>query len=487
MVSPSESEEGGGQENTAVRQGFPCLRIAFLLLVIIFGIAILSPLRGVLLDEARGLVREWRVPEAMIVENEERVFNSVQESLPDVVESAVVESVNEVPSSMPEEVETEEVIAVPIVPAVSSGGDVRKLARGVELKTHVEIIPGKRAALERKKDSSFSASYRLTVTLPEPAKTIDELEAVNPNLSKLLPGLTSMMNGAKVSHFYHTLYKNKVERLKRNATNLAELTTRHNFFDCETILTMKDASSGRKVLLMQGDMDVVSDGSDGDRMEKMPDEIVNSTHYQPFTSYGWKKRTKKPNPMIEGWKKRVANADSEIAQDSTTEARRSWLVNRKKMLLRGIEDMTHRSFLIAEHDPFIVLPVNMLTDSRDPYAGRAGDYAVVIYGDKIYPAIVGDGGPTFKVGEASLRMAKRLNPSASSYSRPVSDLTVTYLVFSNSRDKVKQPPNYEAWRERCGELIGEIGGLGDAEELESWVDHLAPAVLEQAESREEGE
>lgn len=141
------------------------------------------------------------------------------------------------------------------------------------------------------------------------------------------------------------------------------------------------------------------------------------------------------------------------------------------MLKRGIADLKGRSFLIAEYDPFIVIPVPLLT-SDDPYAPKVGDYAVVVYGEKIYPAIVGDGGPSFKVGEGSLRMARELNPKSSSYSRPVSDLKVSYVVFPKSRNAKKGPPDYEKWRQRCHELVGEIGGLGSGFQLHAWQDLL---------------
>src|SRR5690606_29762817 len=221
-------------------------------------------------------------------------------------------------------------------------------------------------------------------------------------------------------------------------------------YDCETILNLRHPASGRRVFLLQAEMDVVSDGSDGDRLATMPDEIVNSTHYQPFTSYGWPKKTRVPNPMVAGWEKRIGNANRELADPATTAERKTWLRNRIAYLKRGIADMKGRSFLIAEYDPFIVIPVNLLT-AGDPFAPKAGDYAVVVHGRKLYPAIVGDGGPTFKVGEASLRMAKEINPRASPYSRPESDLVVTYLVFPGTRDERRGPPDYERWRARCGE------------------------------------
>ena len=178
--------------------------------------------------------------------------------------------------------------------------------------------------------------------------------------------------------------------------------------------------------------------------------------------------------MVAGWERRIGNANRELAESGTTAERKTWLRNRIKYLKRGIEDMKYRSFLIAEYDPFIVIPVNLIKASGDPYAPKPGDYAVVVYGDKLYPSIVGDGGPTFKVGEASLRMAKQLNKNASPYSRPVSDLTVTYVVFPGSREKKKGPPDYDKWRDECGKLIDEIGGLGNGSELFRW-ENLLPA------------
>lgn len=105
--------------------------------------------------------------------------------------------------------------------------------------------------------------------------------------------------------------------------------------------------------------------------------------------------------MIAGWEKRIVTAEAELALPATTAARKAWLKERISYLKRGIADMQARSFLVAEYDPFIVIPVHILTASNDPYAPRIGDYAVVIHNQKLYPAIVGDGGPTYKAGEAS--------------------------------------------------------------------------------------
>lgn len=346
--------------------------------------------------------------------------------------------------------------------------DVRKLRSGIPFKTEVIIGKGGIASKERVNDTSYTASYQLSLRLPAPAKTLAELEKSNAELSKILPGLSALVAKAEVSSWFAKIYENKADRIRKDANLLSELLTKHNLYDCETILHLK-SEAGRKVFFLQGDMDVVSDGSDGDRLPTMPSEIVNSPYYQPFTSYGWPKKTAVPNPMIAGIETRIAGAQKEISASATTASRKTWLRERVTTLRREIDDLKARSFLIADYDPFIVIPVNILTSS-DAYAPNVGDYAVVIYGKTLYPCIVGDGGPTFKVGEASLRMAKEINPKASSYSRPVSDLKVSYVVFPGSREAVKSAPDYEKWRQRCAELLGEIGGIGAGYSLHSWTD-----------------
>jgi Fungal chitosanase of glycosyl hydrolase group 75 len=339
--------------------------------------------------------------------------------------------------------------------------DVRLLRSGIPFKSEVKIEKGGIASKERVSESSYAATYRLSLRVPVPAKTLSELEASSPGLSKMLPGLPALIEKAEVSPWFTKLYANKTERVRRDA---------HTLNDCETILQMR-GTNGRKVFFLQAEMDVVSDGSDGDRLAKMPDEIVNSTYYQPFTSYGWPKKTSTPNPMVAGWEARVAAAQKELAAAATTAARKTWLRERIQYLKRGIDDLKSRSFLIADYDPFVVVPVDVLA-SNDEFSPNVGDYAVVAYGEKLYPAIVGDGGPAFKVGEGSLRLAKELNPRSSSYSRPVSDLKVSYVVFPGSRETERTPPDYDKWRQRCFELLGEIGGVGDGYPLHQWQDLL---------------
>jgi Fungal chitosanase of glycosyl hydrolase group 75 len=82
----------------------------------------------------------------------------------------------------------------------------------------------------------------------------------------------------------------------------------------------------------------------------------------------------------------------------------------------------------------------------------------VVAGNGIYPAIVGDAGPPDKVGEASLRIAKEINPIATPNNRPVSDLKVTYLIFPGTAETPFGPPDLEKMYARCEALVKEIGG-----------------------------
>jgi hypothetical protein len=355
--------------------------------------------------------------------------------------------------------------------SATTGGDVRKLRSGIPFKTEVKIDKGAFASKERITDDSYTAEFTLHVRLPSPAKSLPELESSNPKLGAILPGLGPMLEKAEISGWYWKLYDDKTARLKRDATALNELLTKHNLYDCETILNLR-AGNGRKVFLLQAEMDVVADGSDGDRLPAMPEEIVNSPNYQPFTSYGWPKRGTTPNPMVAGWERRISAGEKELANRATPADRKKWLKDRLNFLKRGVADLKSRSFLIAEYDPFIVIPVNILAAANDPFAPKVGDFAVVVHGDRVLPAVVGDGGPTFKVGEASLRIARELNSKATPYNRPVSDLKVTYLVFPGTRDSERTPPDYGAWRGKCETLLQEIGGLGTGYSLHTWVDLL---------------
>lgn len=449
-------------------KGFPWVGAAFFVLVAgLVGLAF----TGFPGKVKRGLKEVFGKSEAVEPIDQEEMVRRAEAVAQGNAEARYEGKIAELRKSLDEARKQLEEATKPVVPEEIELGtvtDVRKLRSGIPFKTEVTIGKGGIASRERVDETSYTVTYQLSLRLPTAAKTIAELEATSPELSKMLPGVPALLDKATVSGWFNKLYQNKTVRVRRDANSLNELLTKHNIYDCETILHL-ESPGGRKVFFMQAEMDVVSDGSDGDRLPVMPEEIVNSTHYQPFTSYGWPKQTSTPNPMVAGWEERIKAGERELALATTTAARKSWLRERIAYLKRGVADLKGRSFLVAEYDPFVVVPVDILT-SKDPFAPKAGDYAVVAYGKKLYPAIVGDGGPTFKVGESSLRMAREINPDASPYSRPVSDLKVSYLIFPGSRDERKGPPDYQKWRERCAALIGEIGGIGEGYELHEWQD-----------------
>ena len=422
----------------------------------------------------RGLKEIFAPEPVVITADEEDIRRQIESRLRAEMEEQLDREIEAMKMAAAEKEAAEAADAMKPEPAIEltpdSVTDVRKLRSGIPFKSEVKFDKGGIASVERVDDDSYTAFYQLSLRVPTPAKTMAELEKTSPDLAKILPGLPALIGKAEVSPWFHKLYENKVARIRRDAHSLNELLTKHNVYDCETILNLR-TPAGRPVFFMQAEMDVVSDGSDGDRLPVMPDAIVNSTHYQPFTSYGWKKSGPTPNPMVAGWEKRLAGGERELADPATTAERKAWLRDRITYLKRGIDDLKARSFLIAEYDPFIVIPVNLLT-SRATFAPKVGDYAVVVHEGKIYPGIVGDGGPTFKVGEASLRMAREINEISSPYSRPVSDLKVSYLVFPGSRNPERGPPDFVQWRDRCAELLGEIGGLGEGFKLHVWEDLL---------------
>ncbi|MDC0263316.1 glycoside hydrolase family 75 protein, partial [bacterium] len=298
-------------------------------------------------------------------------------------------------------------------------------------------------------------------------------------LPKILNDFDKLVESAEVSPFYHHLYELKTQRIQQKVTRIDQLLSRHNLYDTETVLQIKHPESGQKLLLVQGEMDVVSDGSDGDRWPELDDYITMSQYYQPFTSYGWGKRTSNPNPLLARWKENLKKYEEEFAIEGLSIERNRFLRQQIETLGPEIADMEARSYLIAEADPFFVLPLSFLGRRDENEFGPAiGDYGVIIYENQIFPVIAGDAGPSWKFGEASLRVAKTLNEKASPYNRPVSDLKVTYLIFPGSADETKGPPDLEAWHAKCSELLNGVGGISENYQLHQWEDLIAKKKAE---------
>src|SRR5262249_41658813 len=151
------------------------------------------------------------------------------------------------------------------------------------------------ATTERVDPESYVLDLKLAARVPTPNKTIEELAKVSPKLPELLPGLTTMLGSDPVSPLYAQLYDTKVRMLRENLVRLDLELSRHNFFDCQTILQLQHQQTHRRALLLQADMDVDCDGSDSDRM---PIGAGAPTNFKPFTSYKWTKKSDAPNPYL---------------------------------------------------------------------------------------------------------------------------------------------------------------------------------------------
>lgn len=359
--------------------------------------------------------------------------------------------------------------------------DVAKLWSDIPVRTEMVTTQGDTAVKERARDTSYEIEMKVKLTVPKPNESAAELAAINAHLPKMLKDFDTLVEAAVVSPFYHHLYSLKTERIQQNVTRIDELLSRHNLYDLETILQAKHPGTGRKLLLAQGEMDTVSDGSDGDRWPELDDYISMSQHYQPSTSYGWTKRTTTPNPLLSRFETKLEEYEKEFAIPGLSIERNRFLRAQIDDCKLRVADLKARSFLIAEADPFIVVPLSLLGRRDENEFGPAiGDYAVVVHDDRLYPAIAGDAGPSWKFGEASLRIARQINEKASPYNRPVSDLTVTYLIFPGSAEETKEPPDLEKWHQKCSALLAEIGGLGEGYSLHRWEDLIAKRRAEAA-------
>lgn len=340
---------------------------------------------------------------------------------------------------------------------------VSALARGLNLHSSLTFRSGTTASQDRLQKTAYLIKLGAELLLPHAAEGRELLHA-NPDLPAVLPAFDSLMRQARVSPWFHALYLHKQNHVRKSLSTLSQPLDRHNFYDTDTILELTAPDSGRRVLWMQADMDIVSDGSDGDRLPDMPEKVRKSDHYQATTSYRWKKRTKTPNPLLARWEARLASLRKAASKDNAAidHARRTVL------------DLKKYSYLLAQYDPFIVIPLTFKEGTNDTYRPQPGDYAVVIVGKRVVPAIVGDYGPRFKTGEASLRLGKLINEKADVYSRPVSTLGASYIIFPHTAEAEPGPIDYTRLNTRCRELLAELGGLGAEAEFIETQDQLAP-------------
>ena len=353
----------------------------------------------------------------------------------------------------------------PKPPVITGKLDTARLFSGITVHAAVDPTPGGAASDERADPQSYVLELKLHARVPAPNTTIEELAKVSPDLPRLLPGLGAMLTPESVSPFFKELYDTKLRNLRENLVRLDQLLSRHNFYDCQTVLQLRHPETKRRAVLLQADMDVDADGSDSDRL---PAGSGLSANFKPVTSYRWPKKSQIPNSYLGPAEERLKRYETELALKTTAPERKRELKSGIASVRDEIETLKKYSFLIGATDPYIVLPMGL--GKAD--GGKVGDYALVIFGDRIFPALVGDIGPSDKAGEASLRIAKEINNVATPNNRPVSDLKVTYLIFPDTGEKPWGPPDLEKIQARCEALVKEIGGAGVP--LHHWENIIPP-------------
>jgi hypothetical protein len=341
--------------------------------------------------------------------------------------------------------------------------DTARLFNGITLQSSIVATPADATSLALEADAdSYTLNLELHLRVPKPATTWSELLAATPELEELLPHLDQLLTNATPSPDFASLFDHKEKRLKANLNELQRLLPLDTLYDCQTILNFHNPASSRSVLFIQALMNVNADGSDGDR--NLPPEKP-SDYYQPQTNYRWRKLTSHPNPHLLETEERLAASKEKLCSQTLKPLEKAALLSSETEAKATLEELKSFSFLDGSADPFIVLPSFMISGGEGK--PQIGDYAVVIAGGTLYPAIVGDKGPNFKMGEASLRICKEINENATADSRPVDHPKVVYLVFPGTAEKPFGPPDYHHLTERCHELWKEFGG-SEAAEWQEW-------------------
>src|SRR4029077_1926223 len=187
--------------------------------------------------------------------------------------------------------------------------DIAQLFNGITVCSKLETPKSEQpASVERNEEDSYQVQIVLSARLPRPDSTLEDLAKNDPKLPEVLGKLWRLMDTAQVSHYFDQLYRNKINYLRERLNRFDLILSRHNFYDCETILELRDPDSGRKALLIQSDMDLNSDGSDGDRNFAVD---ATSPTFQPQTSYRWPKLTNRPNPCLPLYETNIANFKTE--------------------------------------------------------------------------------------------------------------------------------------------------------------------------------
>ena len=318
----------------------------------------------------------------------------------------------------------------------------------------------------------------ISIKRPEAVSDFGTLRELNPKLSTALADIESLVERGTVSSRFRLLFDEKAKHIKRQKT--LDALSNYNYYDCATIMDLVHPETGRKALLIQAGMDVVTDGSDPDRAGDLADYhgALSSNWFQPYTGYVWG-RAKNKNPFGSYYDDRISEL---VGLKAEVDERNKELPIRAFRMVSELyqEEINHLSrvkkdnswglrnnprSVVAALDPIIVLPRNWFGKSASI---SHGDYALVIYGDRVFPTMVAEAGPTYKIGEASLRLAREINKDASGTQRAVDAFGVTYVVFPGTRKASRSEPDVLEINAKVRALVDEIGGLGDGAQFEVW-------------------
>ena len=345
-----------------------------------------------------------------------------------------------------------------------------RLFNGLALQAKLVSEKGLQLASQDRRDlSAYEVRITVNARLPSPCTSTGDFLKNAPLLPGTFADFDRLLAESEVSPFFDKLYALKLAQIEREIGRLDAVLSRDHFYDCETILNLRNPATGRCALLAVGDMNVNVDGSDGDRNVPVDG---SPQFFLPQTSYRWPKLTERENPFLPVEQNRLASLKSELAAGGVPAPRKKEIEAAMDTASHRIFDLKKWSFLIAETDPFIVLPGFMMREKEGPFSPSIGDFALVLHGGKAYPAVVGDAGPSLKLGEASLMICREINARSSALQGAVTDLKVAYLVFPGSAAEKNTPPDLDAWRTKCEQLAMELGGLKSP--IHTWPNLVKP-------------
>lgn len=128
------------------------------------------------------------------------------------------------------------------------------------------------------------------------------------------------------------------------------------------------------------------------------------------------------------------------------------------LVVPGYSDDSQYRYIDSHSIPFFVLPGNHANGAKLGDVGLVFNYKT---GDNCY-AIYADVGPSAKIGEGSIRLAKALRLNADPKSGGTEQKSIVYLVFPGSVGKWMPPKD---WFHLANQITNDWGGLGRLMEI----------------------